>query len=84
MPYHSYDYGSRGDDCIDLKNVPKNAVTVTVSISDERLKNVVEGRLKRLKEAKKRHISMEQWEAVARGDAKIKILEIVLIEAGIS
>ncbi|MFF5433451.1 hypothetical protein ACFY5K_25890 [Streptomyces griseofuscus] len=76
-------YSEGGSSYIDLRNIPKSAVTVSVSIADEKLKAAVARKLQKLRRNRDMSISAEQWEAVYRCTLKIKTLEEVMAEAGI-
>ncbi|MGW0087817.1 hypothetical protein ACWDWS_02180 [Streptomyces sp. NPDC003328] len=67
---------------IDFHNVPKESVTVTVTVTDEKAKAVIEKRLRVLKESKQKAINAEMWSIVYRLSLKITILEDILKEIG--
>ncbi|MEU3278162.1 hypothetical protein [Streptomyces antibioticus] len=68
---------------IDLRNVPKSSVTVTVDIRDSKLADAVHEKIRLLKVSKSQALNAESWGVVHRVTLKIAVLEEVLKEAGI-
>lgn len=69
---------------LDLKNVPKSAVTVTVNINDEKLRTAVTERIRTYEVSREKAIKSENYGVVFRVDLKLKALRDVLQDAGIS
>ncbi|MFE9442524.1 hypothetical protein ACFYO2_26815 [Streptomyces sp. NPDC006602] len=82
FPRYEYEGNSQSHK-LDLTNIPKECVTVTVSIKDEKLKDAIQGRISALKGSKARAIDFEQWGAVHRIEIKLNVLESVLKEANV-
>lgn len=80
MPAYNYIHAYGEPPYIDLKNVPRDKVTVTVTVddSDGRLKKIIEARIKNFKSAQDKAILGKMWVLVGRLDTKISILEDVL------
>lgn len=67
---------------LDLRNVPKDKLTVTVSVddSDEKLKKIIEKRLESFKKAKEKAVKGNMWLLAARLTERINVLREVLKE----
>lgn len=77
-----YEYdGYAGIQRLDLTNIPKECITVTVSIADENLKKVIEERIGQLKRGLEKAVQCEHWTIASRISLKLKVLEEVLEEA---
>ena len=79
---YSYD-NYMGTQTLDLTNIPKESITVSVSIADETLKKVIDERIAQLKRGLDRAAKGEEWTVAARVSLKLKVLEEVLKEAGL-
>ncbi|MGN7135837.1 hypothetical protein [Streptomyces pseudogriseolus] len=77
-----YEYdGYAGIQRLDLTNIPKDCITVTVSIADEKLKRVIEDRMTQLKRGLEKAVQCEEWTIASRISLKLKVLEEVVAEA---
>ncbi|WP_338781784.1 hypothetical protein [Streptomyces sp. DG1A-41] len=80
----TYDYsGYPSRDRLDLANIPKECITVSVSIADEKLKEAVVKRIRLLKGSLDNAKQTEQWGVAHRVSCKLKVLEDVLKEAAL-
>jgi hypothetical protein len=85
MPSFIPRYGQDGmyeNRYIDLRNIPREQVTVTVSVKDERITEALEAKLKQLRDSKTQAVDAEQWAVVYRVSVKISVLEEILRKAG--
>jgi hypothetical protein len=85
MPlFPHYEYAGPGQaHKLDLTNIPKECVTVTVNIKDEKLKTAIEKRIRVLKGALENAKQSEQWGVAHRVSQKLSVLEEVLKEAAV-
>jgi hypothetical protein len=82
MPmFPRYEYEGPQAHKLDLTNIPKECVTVTVDIKDEKLKAAVEKRVAGLKRSLKRAIAESQWALAGVIFTKLTVLEELLKEA---
>lgn len=68
-------------DTIDLKNVPREAVTVTVTVTDEKYKTLIENRISGLKETIRLAKEAESYQIAARCTSQLQILNQILLDA---
>ncbi|MEU5577812.1 hypothetical protein ABZ791_10575 [Streptomyces huasconensis] len=80
--FHSYEYEGPQAHTLDLANIPKECLTVTVDIRDEKLKAAVERRITDLKRSLKGATEEGQWALAGVIATKLRALEEVLKEAG--
>ncbi|MGW4446478.1 hypothetical protein [Streptomyces sp. NPDC004682] len=66
---------------IDLRGVPRENVTVTVAVEDDKLKREILAKLSSLKSSKEAAIKAEQWSLVYRLAMKINVVEEILSKA---
>ncbi|MCY0956381.1 hypothetical protein [Streptomyces sp. H27-H5] len=82
-PFPRFDY--EGDpQYLDLKNIPKSAVTVTVNINDEKLRTAVNERIRMYEASREQAIKDESYGVAFRVELKLKALRDVLQDAGVS
>lgn len=66
---------------IDLRNVPREQVTVTVTVEDEKLKCAIFDKIAQLRECQQNAVHAQEWGVVHRCAMKMSVLEEMLKKA---
>lgn len=78
-----YEYEGPRSHKLDLTNIPKECVTVTVDIRDEKLTEAVRRKITSLEASRELGAKQEDFALAYRASLKLEVLRQVLKEAGL-
>ncbi|MFD7605184.1 hypothetical protein ACFWAN_32715 [Streptomyces mirabilis] len=82
--FQQYHYeGPSQSQKLDLANIPKECISVTVNIQDEKLKKAMDERIRAFKVSLDRAVKSEEWGIAFRVSLKLRLLEDLLKEVGL-